>query len=101
MKTTTLHNLIKSFEDEQAYVEVAAQFETKPERRHWFEQRAGMTGMIMARIRGEIEARGAPGTRRAADAQRFDGYLERMLEDYPDVSSSGLTPMHVCARTAF
>lgn len=100
MKATTLHNLIKNFEDEQAYLEVAARFETNQERRNGLELRAGMTGMIVAQIRGEIEARSAPDTRPAADAQRFDGYLERVLEDYPDVSSSGLTPMHVRTRAA-
>lgn len=82
MKTETLRNLAAHFESDQAYLEIAAEFEENPARQAVVAQRAGVLGMIAAQIRGELTSRDSRRPRPAADARRFEAYLERVLQDY-------------------
>lgn len=82
MQTDTLRHLVTSFENDQAYLEITAKFQADPTAQARLEQRAGMLGMIAGQIRGEIRSRETPDSRPAGDAQRFEGYLEQVLQDY-------------------
>lgn len=88
MKTRALYDLMVSFANDQSRYEVAAFFEADPGRRAWFERQAGTIAVIVVRIRAELAARDAPGARASGESERFDDYLERVLERYLDLDEA-------------
>lgn len=79
MKTATLRALEKSLEDERRYLE-SALLVSGQRQEDSCKQRARRITSIVACLRTEITARANPSQRNPGEAQRFNDYLQSMLE---------------------
>lgn len=80
VKTATLRALEKSLEDERHYLETSALLVSGQRQEDSCKQRARRITSIVACLRTEITARANPSQRNPGEAQRFDDYLQSVLE---------------------
>jgi hypothetical protein len=80
VKTATLRALEKSLEDERHYLESSALLVSGQRQEDSCKQRARRITSIVACLRTEIMARANPSQRNPSEAQRFDDYLQSVLE---------------------
>jgi len=80
VKTATLRALEKSLEDERHYLETSALLVSGQRQEDSCKQRARRITSIVACLRTEITARASPSQRNPGEAQRFDDYLQSVLE---------------------
>ena len=80
VKTATLRALEKSLEDERHYLETSALLVSGQRQEDICKQRASRITSIVACLRTEITGRANPSQRNPGEAQRFDDYLQSVLE---------------------
>ena len=80
VKTATLRALEQSLEDERHHFETPARLVSGHRQEDRCRQRARRITSIIACLRIEIAARANPSRRNPGDAQRFDEYLQGVLE---------------------